>query len=221
MPDSKIDPNWPIIPAGVWLDIRMMPLASLRPALFMDRDGVIVSDTGYISDPETVSLVLGTAELIRIANRANVPVLVVTNQSGIDRGLFGWADFAAIEARIAKLLAKEGAGTDATAACPFHPDHTTGYGDQHAHWRKPAAGLIKVLGDRLGIALSRSWMIGDKPLDIELARNAELAGAFLIDDANSPKAIETVGEFTTPNFVVHCVQSCAGAVERMQEAGLV
>lgn len=129
----------------------MAPAAIARPALFLDRDGVIIRDTGFPSAAATVVLVLGTAAIIKAANAAAVPVLVVTNQSGIDRGLLDWDDFAAVEARIADLLAAEGAATDATAACPFHPDHTAGYDKTHARWRKPQPGMITALAERLNI----------------------------------------------------------------------
>ena len=124
--ESQSDLPWPIIPPGIWLDIRMAPLAMPRSAFFLDRDGVIVRDTRFLSDPATVALVPGTTAVIKAAKAACVPVLVVTNQSGMDRGILDWDDFAAVEARIADLLAMAGVATDATAACPFHPDHTAG-----------------------------------------------------------------------------------------------
>lgn len=169
----------PIVAPGIWLDIRRAPLAVPRPALFLDRDGVIVHDTEYLSDPAKVTLIPGTAALIRAANTMGVPVLVVTNQSGIDRGFLDWEDFAAVEARIADLLAAAGAATDATAACPFHPEHTAGYDKMHARWRKPGPGMITALADKLNIGLQGSWLIGDQLRDIEAARNAGLAGGIL------------------------------------------
>lgn len=183
-----------------------------RPALFLDRDGTIIHDSGYISRPANVSLIPGAARLIRHANRAGIPVLVVTNQSGIDRGLFGWSAFAAVEARIKALLAREGATLDAVAACPFHPDHTVGFGRTHARWRKPGPGLLLALAEALSIALERSWMIGDQPRDIEAAQRAGLAGALLLGATEAPAA-------TT--FRAIAVRNHAAARRALMDAGLL
>ncbi len=170
----------PITEDGIWLDIRMERLTEARPALFLDRDGVIVPDTGFLSDPDTVTLMPGAAALIAAANRKAVPVAVVTNQSGIDRGLFDWTVFAAVQQNIERLLALHGAAIDALAACPFHPDFTDGYGAEHGAWRKPGPKMIRALADALNLDCARSWLIGDRPRDIEAARAAGLAGAVYV-----------------------------------------
>jgi D-glycero-D-manno-heptose 1,7-bisphosphate phosphatase len=209
---SKKGQAWPIVAPGIWLDIRVSPLAMPRPALFLDRDGVIVHDTGYLSDPAKVALVPGTAALIRAANAVGVPVLVVTNQSGIDRGLLDWVDFAAVEARIADLLAAAGATTDATAACPFHPDHTAGYDKTHARWRKPGPGMITALADRLKIDLPGSWLIGDQLWDIEAARNAGLAGGILTGDPIRPDRALELDNLAQSGFTPHAARSADAAM---------
>lgn len=189
----------------------MAPLTSPQPALFLDRDGVIVHDTGFLTDPSIVELVPGVAPLIKRMNDSHIPVLVVTNQSGIDRGLLGWADFNAVEARIARLLVAEGAATAATAACPFHPDHTTGYDRTHAHWRKPEAGMILALADSLGIDLAGSCLIGDRLRDIEAAQKAGLAGGFLLADPSGPDSDRYQRELASAAFAFDCGSSIAQA----------
>lgn len=169
--------SWPIEPPGIWLSIARERAPNPVPALFLDRDGVVVEDVAYLRRTEHVRLVPGIAELIAAANSADVPVLVATNQSGIDRGLFGWAEFAAVDAEITRLLANRGARIDAAAACPFHPGFTAGYGAEHAAWRKPAPGMIDALARRLNVDKARSWLIGDQARDIAAARRAGLAGA--------------------------------------------
>ncbi len=176
-PLARTDTPWPITDDGIGLKVRAARGVRPRPALVLDRDGVIIEDTDYIGDPDEVRLIPGAAEMITVANRAGVPVAVVTNQSGIDRGLYGWDAFAAVEAEIAARLAAAGARLDAVLACPFHPRFTPRYGARHAHWRKPGAGLILALAERLNIDLGRSWLVGDKPSDIEAACEAGLAGA--------------------------------------------
>ena len=176
-PLARTDTPWPITDDGIWLEVRAARARRPRPALFLDRDGVIIEDRDFVSDPAAVALLPGAARLIAAANRAGVPVAVVTNQSGIDRGLYGWDAFAAVEARIDERLAVGGAAIDARAACPFHPDFSPGFGPAQARWRKPGPGMIEALAKRLNVDLGRSWLVGDKPSDIEAAREASLAGA--------------------------------------------
>ncbi len=178
--------GFPIIPPGIWLEARVPPLPEARPALFLDRDGTIIEDTHFISDPEQVQLIDGMAELIRSANQAAIPVCVVTNQSGIDRGLYDWAVFAAVQSRIENLLAINGAAIDGLAACPFHPDFTPDHTEQHANWRKPNPGLITALADLMNLDLAASWLVGDQPRDVEAADAAGINGTILLGTHTTP-----------------------------------
>jgi D-glycero-D-manno-heptose 1,7-bisphosphate phosphatase len=166
----------PIEPPGVWIELRVQPRARPVPGLFLDRDGVVIEDRHFVGDPEDVALMPGAAEMIVAANRAGTLVCVVTNQSGIDRGYFGWDEFAAVTRRIDRLLGRAGARIDALAACPFHPDFTAGYGPDHARWRKPGPQMILTLAERLNIDRAQSWLVGDKERDLDAARAAGLAG---------------------------------------------
>ncbi len=172
--------DWPLVSPGVWLSVRRSPCAPARPAVFLDRDGVIIEEVGFAAAPDQVRLERGAARLIRAANAKGTPVVAVSNQSGIARGFFGWPAFAAVEARITELLAAEGARLDAVAACPFHPETTPGYGAVEAHWRKPGPGMLLALAERLNLRLDRSWLVGDRASDIEAARLAGLAGSVLV-----------------------------------------
>jgi D-glycero-D-manno-heptose 1,7-bisphosphate phosphatase len=168
-------------PPGIWYHPpRSMPAGPLRPGLFLDRDGVLAMERNYLRRPQDVVLTPEVATLVLRANVRGVPVAVVTNQSGIDRGILGWEDFCAVEAEIAGQLAKMGAAVDLTAACPFHPDFTPGYGADHDFWRKPGPGLLKFAGGMLGIDLGRSCLIGDKAGDIQAAKAAGLAYAVFL-----------------------------------------
>ena len=181
---------WPIVAPGIWLEIRGRPTVLPRPGLFLDRDGVIVADNGFLATPNDVELLPGAAELIAEANRCAVPVAVVTNQSGIARKLFGWAAFADVEREITRRLAAAGARLDAVLACPFHPEFTADYGDVESHWRKPGPGLVVAAARLLNIEIGTSWLVGDRTRDIEAARNAGLAGAILLSgEAASPPRI--------------------------------
>lgn len=183
--------GWPLVPPGVWIEIFGSRNATGGPSLFLDRDGVIVEDSGFLKSRADVRLLPGAVALIRSANNARLSVAVVTNQSGIDRGLHGWAEFAEVQAEIGRLLAEEGAHIDAVAACPFHPDHTPGFGPAHAAWRKPRPGMIAALADRLGLEIAESWLIGDRARDIAAASGAGLAGGILLSPSTGPEVAAT------------------------------
>lgn len=172
--------GWETVPPGIRLCLSAEPLRTAGAGLFLDRDGVIVRDPGYLRRAEDVRLIDGAAELIRTANGAGIPVLVATNQSGIARGLFGWEGFEAVQAEISAQLAASGARLDGVAACPFHPDFTPDYGPEQAQYRKPAPGMIDLLAKRLNIDKAASWMVGDRSRDIKAARAAGLAGGILV-----------------------------------------
>ena len=172
---------WPLDANGLWREILPRQSAAPQPAgpagraapgLFLDRDGVVVEDVGWLRRPQDVRLLPGIAALIAAANRAGVPVAVVTNQSGIGRGLFGWREFAAVQRAIAAALARAGARWDAVFAAPFPP------GEERM--RKPAPGMLLAAADALGLALPASWMLGDRASDMEAARRAGAGGGILI-----------------------------------------
>jgi D-glycero-D-manno-heptose 1,7-bisphosphate phosphatase len=126
-----------------------------RPAAFLDRDGTIVQDTGYLRDPRTVALIPGAAGALRRLNDARVPVVVVTNQSGLARGLITAADYDAVRARMEALLVAEGARVEATYICPHAPDDA-------CDCRKPAPLLFRRAAAEHSLDLGRSAYIGDR-----------------------------------------------------------
>jgi D-glycero-D-manno-heptose 1,7-bisphosphate phosphatase len=133
----------------------------LRPAVFLDRDGTIIEDRDYLADPAGVSLLPGAAQAIQRLNRAGVPAIVVTNQSGIGRGYFGEADYAAVAARMVQLLLAGDAVLDGCYHCPHAPD-----GNPPCNCRKPEAGLFLRAAAEHGIDLARSFYIGDRLRDV-------------------------------------------------------
>lgn len=162
---------------GNWLEI-LRPARSgvARPALFLDRDGTVIREVGHLHEPAKVELIAGAAGAITAANRAGWAVVIVTNQSGVGRGLFTWADFAAVQATLMRQLTGNGAAIDMVLACAYHPE--AGRGRYHARhsWRKPAPGMMLAAAERLRIDLKRSWIMGDHASDIEAGRDAGLAG---------------------------------------------
>jgi D-glycero-D-manno-heptose 1,7-bisphosphate phosphatase len=143
-----------------------------RPALFLDRDGVINEEVEYLSDPARVSLIPGAAAAIAQFNAAGIPVVVVTNQSGLARGLFSVADLAAVTARLSDLLAADGARLDASYHCPHHPSGSVPALSIPCLCRKPGIQLLLDAARDLDLDLSRSALVGDKPSDLGAARAA-------------------------------------------------
>jgi len=134
---------------------------SPRPAVFLDRDGTIIHDRHYLGDPAGVELLPGAARCIALLNRAGLPVVIVTNQSGIGRGYFSEADFQAVQQRLLELLEAGGARVDAVYHCPHAPDHTP-----PCSCRKPLPGLFERAAGELGLDLARSFYVGDRVRDV-------------------------------------------------------
>ncbi len=157
-------------------------MTSLRPAVFLDRDGTIIRDRNYIAKPEQVELFPNAAASIARLNAAGWPVIVVTNQSGIARGYFTEADYLRVRERLDQLLAAEGARIDTTYMCPHHPEFTG-----PCPCRKPGTLLFREAAATHGLQESASWYIGDKLRDILPAR--ELGGqGVLIPSHDTPAA---------------------------------
>lgn len=130
-------------------------------AVFLDRDGTIIEDTGYPADPAAVRLLPGAAAAIARLNRAGLPAIVVTNQSGIARGLLDEADYETVARRLDALLDGEGARLDAHYHCPHHPDFTG-----PCECRKPGPLLYRRAAADHALDLARCWWVGDRARDV-------------------------------------------------------
>ena len=182
---------------GLWRERRRpAPAGPPRPALFLDRDGVVVVETGYLRRVEDVALAPGAAALIAACNRGGVPVIVVTNQAGVGRGLYDWAAFAAVQEAIAAALARHGAAWDMALACGYHPNGVGSFRRAGHPWRKPAPGMLLAAARVRPIDLARSWIIGDRATDLAAGRAAGLAGGVHIagvEDGAAAAALATAG----------------------------
>jgi len=154
------------------------------PAVFLDRDGVLIVDSGYPHLKEHLDLIPGAADAVRRLNALGYLVVIVTNQSGVARGLFTEDQMHAFNALLVRRLAGKGARIGAVYACPFHHDA------QDPRWfhadhpdRKPNPGMILKATAEHGIDLARSFLIGDRQSDLEAARRAGVSG-FLFESGN-------------------------------------
>ncbi len=144
-----------------------------RRAVFLDRDGTIIEDTGFVDDPAKVRLSPGAAEALTRLRRAGFMLVVASNQSGVARGLMTEETVHAVNARIAELLGDK-AGLDAFYYCPFL-DGNEAVVDEYrkdSDWRKPRPGMLRAAARDHGIDLRQSWMIGDAPRDVEAGKAA-------------------------------------------------
>jgi len=144
----------------------------VRPAVFIDRDGTLNEEVGYLHRPEDVVLIPGAARAIAGLNLRGIPVIVVTNQAGIGLGKYGWEDFRAVTEHIHRLLAAEQARVDGVYAAPHHEKGLGEYAHPDHPDRKPNPGMLQRAAEELSLDLSRSWMIGDKAVDLEAGRRA-------------------------------------------------
>lgn len=193
---------------GLWREVlRPPPAGPARPALFLDRDGVIVEDTGYLHEPPLVALIPGAAALIKDCNLAGVPVLVVTNQSGVGRGLYGWADFMAVQARMIALIAQAGAVLDGVLACAYHADGEGAFAIADHPWRKPGSGMLLSAAETWPIDLTRSWIIGDRAGDLAAGKAAGLTGGVHVLTGHGPVDRAAARALADVDFQVHCADN--------------
>lgn len=188
--------RYPLETPGLWVErVGGRTFAPGRPALFLDRDGTINVDTGYPSDPAAIVLRDEIVPAIRAANVGGLPVVVVTNQSGIARGYFGWSGFAAVNARVLALLAEQGCGVDGVLACAYHEAGSGVLGVADHPMRKPNPGMFLRAAEMLRLDLSRSIMVGDSVSDMEAGLRAGLTHLFMMEvpPATIVGMVESIG----------------------------
>ncbi|OOZ44765.1 D-glycero-alpha-D-manno-heptose-1,7-bisphosphate 7-phosphatase [Solemya velum gill symbiont] len=161
-----------------------------RPALFLDRDGVINVDHGYVYKPEDVEFVNGIFELVAEAKRAGLLVVVITNQAGIGRGYYSENDFHALMNWMKNQFVEQGGQIDAVYFCPYHPEHGVGHYRKDTECRKPNPGMILQAAQDLKLDLDRSFLIGDKSSDIEAGMAAGVGNNFLL--SSEPEGLADV-----------------------------
>lgn len=199
-------------PDGTWCQVLGLGpdrRDARRPALFLDRDGVVVEEVHFLHRPEDVILMASAARVIARARALGMAVVLATNQSGIARGLYGWEAFAATQERIVAALEAEGAALDMVLACPFHADAEPPYRHPAHPCRKPRPGMILHAAERLGLDLAGSWIVGDRAIDLEAGRAAGLAGGVQVLTGHGAAERDAAREVATGRFRVLGAESVA------------
>ncbi|HOY66338.1 MAG TPA: HAD family hydrolase [Candidatus Ozemobacteraceae bacterium] len=177
-----------------------------RPAIFLDRDGTLNPDPGYISRPEDFELFPGTGEALARLRAAGYLLVVVTNQSGVARGIIPPDALERIHDKMSRELSRSGAAPDAIYICPHHPDHPPAGqpAGTSCGCRKPEPGLVLRAIAELGIDPAASWAVGDRMTDVRMALAAGVAPVLIMQER--PRDLPES---------VPCVPDLAGAVDRI------
>ena len=201
----------PLNSEGVWCQIFQRP-ARGRPALFLDRDGVVVEETGYLCRVADVIVIPEAIEVILSANKRGIPVVIVTNQSGIGRGYYGWSEFKSVQEVLVAILADHSAKIDAVYACAHHPEAGGFLAHPDHPARKPNPGMLLQAASDLELDLKSSWLVGDKANDIEAAKRAGIAGALQVATGYGAAERQCAAKLAGPNFDLRFGQSIADAM---------
>jgi D-glycero-D-manno-heptose 1,7-bisphosphate phosphatase len=205
----------PLVPEapGLWRQVlRPAPEGgAARPALFLDRDGVVVEEVGYLHRIGDLRLISGAAALIRACNAREIPVILVTNQSGIGRGYYDWTEFAALQDALLAQFAAAGAHFEMVLACAYHPAAKPPYAVAGHDWRKPGPGMLREAAKALRLDLARSWIVGDAASDIAAGRNAGLAGGLHVLSGHGAAQRDAALDLAKDGFAVLGATDIAGA----------
>lgn len=172
-----------------------------KPAgtVFLDRDGTINEDIGYLFDPEALILIEGAPRAIRLLNERDLKIIVLSNQSGVGRGYYTDAQVDAVNLRLRELLGREGARVDGVYYCNHHPD-------VDCQCRKPLPGLVELAALEHEIDSKKAYMVGDKASDVGLARNIGAKGILVL----TGKGVgELEGMEEAPDFIAKDILEAA------------
>jgi D-glycero-D-manno-heptose 1,7-bisphosphate phosphatase len=182
-----------------------------RAAVFLDRDGVLVEEVGYLHKPQDIRLMERAPGAMARLTSWGVPAVVVTNQAGIGRGYYGWTEFEMVQDALTEMLHPH--GFHGVWACAYHPEAGIGALCREHDWRKPNPGMLLDAAAVLDIDLERSWLIGDKIIDLECAINARLGGAVLVRTGYGAGMEERLGELARSECQIHAADDVGEAVE--------
>lgn len=190
--------------------------AMKRPAVFFDRDNTLIASDGYLGEPEKVALIAGAADAIARLRGLGFAIVVVSNQSGIARGMFDEAATEAVNARMSELLleANAEARIDGHQFCPHHPEAVIERYRVECDCRKPRPGMLLKAAGELSLDLSRSWLVGDAPRDIEAGAAAGCRTILFVDSSLSASPATLENGKVKADFEVTSLKEAADVIDQ-------
>ncbi len=188
------------------------PMTPLKKAAFLDRDGVINLDRAYVHQWDEFEFVPGAVDAMRRLREAGYVLIVVTNQSGLARGMYTEAQFQTLTAHMRAALKEAGAEVEAVYHCPHHPKGTVPALAVDCDCRKPEPGMILQAAREHGLSLADSFMVGDKPSDIEAARAAGVGRAYIVQSDNAESNAESVDGLAGADAAYADLAACVDAL---------
>ena len=184
-----------------------------RPAVFLDRDGTLSEERGFIDRLELLEIFPWTPDAIRLLNRAGFAVVVVTNQSAVGRGIIDLAFLQSVHDTFDRHLAKAGARVDRYYYCPHHPEAPLPEYRAVCRCRKPAPGMIEQAASELGLDLARSFMVGDRPIDVACGHAAGVRSV-LVRSGHSSGGNEAPPGLAEPDAILNNLMEAVGWILR-------
>lgn len=173
-----------------------------RPAVFLDRDGTLIEDEGYLNRPSQIKVFPRTAEALRLLRGAGFSLFVVSNQSGVARGYFPESRIRKVHRRLQAMLKAKGARIDRFFYCPHYPGGKVKSYAKACNCRKPKPGMVRQAVRLYPIDLKKSYVVGDKRDDLLLARKAKVAGGILVLTGNGRESAKELKKSPLPKTVV-------------------
>ena len=184
-----------------------------RPAVFLDRDGTLSEERGFIDRLELIEIFPWTSDAIRLLNRAGFAVVVVTNQSAIGRGIIDLAFLQSVHDALDRHFTKSGARVDRYYFCPHHPDAPLPEYRMACRCRKPGPGMIEQAAADLGLDLSRSFMVGDRPIDVASGHAAGVRSV-LVRSGHSSGGSDAPAGLREPDAILNNLMEAVGWILR-------
>jgi D-glycero-D-manno-heptose 1,7-bisphosphate phosphatase len=189
-----------VYPPGIFAEQFGSSIFAQSPCLFLDRDGVVVEETNYLHSVTDVVFIPGVVEAVARANASSVPVVLVTNQAGIGRGLYGWDAFHAVQRHIYQHYREFDAHFDLVLACAYHAEGIGCYAIANHPWRKPRPGMLKEAERLLDVDLTRSFIVGDTLADLFAGEAAGLRAGALVETGHGLREWCESGEEAFANW---------------------
>ena len=181
----------------------------MKPAVFLDRDGTINVDVGYLCHPDQFTFLPRALEALQLLSDSNLPLIIITNQAGVARGLIPPERLPVIQTAFLRMLSTHGIPIAGYYSCPHHPEGVLPEYRCECECRKPAPGLVQQAARELNIDVQRSYVVGDKASDVQLAHNAGATGILVLTGEGRKHQQTYPPEYTPPHAICHNLYEAA------------